>query len=47
LFEDHLRIPEKLEAPLAVDYPTDDDDDGDVKGLNMKLPDLADLIADF
>lgn len=30
-----------------MDYPTDDDSDGEDKGFSMKIPELSDLIADF
>jgi len=39
-------IPPMMEAPLKVDYPTDEDSD-DNKGFQMKIDDLADLINNF
>jgi len=35
-----------MDAPLKVDYPTDDDSDDNV-GFSLKIPDLSDLINEF
>lgn len=34
-------------AAKDVDYPTDEDSDGENKGFNIKMPDLNDLLNDF
>ena len=36
-----------MPAPLKVDYPTDEDSDGDAAGFSIKIPDLGDLINEF
>lgn len=36
-----------MPAPLKVDYPTDEDSDGDAAGFSIKIPDLSDLINEF
>lgn len=35
-----------LEAPLKVDYPTDEESD-EATGFSIKIPELADLITEF
>jgi hypothetical protein len=40
-------MPSMMTAPLDVDYPTDEDSDGENKGFGMKIPDLGDLINEF
>ncbi len=44
---DQFRVPSLMPAPLKVDYPTDEDSDGDAAGFSIKIPDLADLINEF
>ena len=36
-----------MPAPLKVDYPTDEDSDGDAAGFSIKIPDLSDLLNEF
>ena len=36
-----------MPAPLKVDYPTDEDSDGDAAGFSIKIPELNDLINEF
>ena len=36
-----------MPAPLKVDYPTDDDSDGDAAGFSIKIPELSDLLNEF
>ena len=43
---DGYKVPSMLDAPLKVDYPTDEDSD-DGAGFSIKIPDLADLIVEF
>lgn len=44
--DEHYRVPNLMEAPLKVDYPTDDDSD-DNTGFSLKIPDLSDLVNEF
>lgn len=44
---DQFRVPQLMPAPLKVDYPTDEDSDGDAAGFSIKIPELADLINEF
>lgn len=46
-FMDQFRVPNLMPAPLKVDYPTDEDSDGDAAGFSIKIPDLADLLNEF
>jgi hypothetical protein len=46
-FMDQFRVPQLMPAPLKVDYPTDDESDGDAAGFSIKIPELADLINEF
>lgn len=45
--EDHFMLPEPLEAAREVDYPTDEDSDGETKGFSMKIPDITEFINEF
>ena len=44
--EEFTAVPVLMEAPLKVDYPTDDDSD-DNAGFSIKVPELSDLINEF
>jgi hypothetical protein len=44
--EEFAKLPELMNAPNKVDYPTDDDSD-DNAGFSIKVPDLADLLNEF
>ena len=44
---DQFRVPQLMPAPLKVDYPTDEESDGDAAGFSIKIPELADLINEF
>ena len=37
--EEHFRVPMLMDAPLRVDYPTDEDSDDNI-GFSIKIPDL-------
>lgn len=45
-FMDQYRVPQMLEAPLKVDYPTDDESD-EGAGFSIKIPELNELIMEF
>lgn len=45
-FMDSYHVPLMLEAPLKVDYPTDEDSD-EGSGFSIKIPELTDLIMEF
>lgn len=45
--EDHFVLPEPLEGAKEVDYPTDEDSDGETKGFSMKIPDITELLNEF
>ncbi len=44
--EEHYKVPNLMEAPSKVDYPTDEDSDENV-GFSLKIPELQDLINEF
>jgi hypothetical protein len=44
--DDHFKVPQLMEAPQKVDYPTDEDSDEN-NGFMIKIPDLSDLVNEF
>lgn len=40
------RVPQLLDAPLNVDYLTDEESD-DGNGFSIKIPELNDLVMEF
>jgi len=43
-FEDHFKVPDQLPVAVKEDYPTDEEDEADVKNLNQKIPELSEIL---
>jgi hypothetical protein len=44
---DQYKVPNMMQAPNKVDYPTDEESDGDAAGFSIKIPELGDLLNEF